>query len=193
MHLPEWLIRGVLLGVLGSVAVGVLFVAANRLFPDGERFQPGDGGEGRRRAEVRGYLSEIGERFTEDQSVDGQSVAFYLPERDVAITFDPCAYFGLEQSQTHAVLVEHELPGIHIGQRLPFETPDVAFETESDDTTDAPKDAFAELGLSRNATLPEVKSAYRERVKQVHPDHGGDKDEFKRVQEAYTLAKQHAD
>jgi hypothetical protein len=192
VHIPEWLIGGVLLGVLGSIVVAVLFVAANRLFPDTEQFQPGDGGEGRRRTEVRDYLSAIGERFTEDHSVDGQSVAFYLPERDVAITFDPRAYFGLEQSQTHAVLVEHELPGIHIGQRLPFDTPDVSFETESS-RTESPKDAFAELGLSRNATLPEVKSAYRERVKQVHPDHGGDEDEFKRVQEAYTLAKQHAD
>jgi len=37
-----------------------------------------------------------------------------------------------------------------------------------------------------------VKSAYRDRVKQVHPDHGGDEADFKRVREAYTLAKQHA-
>jgi hypothetical protein len=192
VHIPEWLIGGVLLGVLGSIVVAVLFVAANRLFPDTEQVQLGDGGESRRRAEMREYLSAIDERFTENHSVDGQSVAFYLPAHDVAITFDPRAYFALEQSRTNAVLVEHELPGIHIGQRLPFETPDVSFET-GPDLEDSPQDAFAELGLPRNATLPEIKSAYRERVKQVHPDHGGDEDEFKRVQEAYTLAKQHAD
>ncbi|MEF8828128.1 MAG: J domain-containing protein, partial [Haloarcula sp.] len=52
--------------------------------------------------------------------------------------------------------------------------------------------AFSELGLTQSASLDDVKSAYRERVKEVHPDHGGNEDEFKRVREAYTTAKQHA-
>jgi curved DNA-binding protein CbpA len=53
--------------------------------------------------------------------------------------------------------------------------------------------AFAELGVPATASVEEVKRAYRRRVKDVHPDQGGDEDEFKRVREAYTLAKQHAD
>lgn len=44
---------------------------------------------------------------------------------------------------------------------------------------------YAILGLKPSATLPEVKTAYREKVKQYHPDQGGTVQEFLRVQEAY--------
>lgn len=44
---------------------------------------------------------------------------------------------------------------------------------------------FAMLGLTPAATLAEVKVAYRDRVKQYHPDQGGPVDEFIRLQEAY--------
>ena len=60
-----------------------------------------------------------------------------------------------------------------------------------EESTDPTMRAFEELGLDYGATPAEVKSAYRQRVKEVHPDHGGDEDEFKRVREAYTMAKQH--
>ncbi|WP_163464521.1 J domain-containing protein, partial [Escherichia coli] len=42
--------------------------------------------------------------------------------------------------------------------------------------------AFSELGLTQSASLDNVRSAYRERVKEVHPDHGGNEDEFKRLE-----------
>jgi len=38
---------------------------------------------------------------------------------------------------------------------------------------------------SRAATLAEVKAAYREKVKERHPDSGGSVPEFLRLQEAY--------
>jgi DnaJ-domain-containing protein 1 len=44
---------------------------------------------------------------------------------------------------------------------------------------------FAALGLLPGATVADVKSAYRERVKQYHPDQGGTIQDFLRVQEAY--------
>lgn len=44
---------------------------------------------------------------------------------------------------------------------------------------------FAALGLDSSATLGDVKMAYREKVKQCHPDQGGTVQEFLRVQEAY--------
>jgi DnaJ-domain-containing protein 1 len=44
---------------------------------------------------------------------------------------------------------------------------------------------FAALGLLPGATLADVKAAYRERVKQYHPDQGGTVQDFLRVQEAY--------
>jgi DnaJ domain len=44
---------------------------------------------------------------------------------------------------------------------------------------------FAVLGLAPSATLPEVKAAYREKVKAHHPDSGGNVPDFLRLQEAY--------
>ena len=58
--LPEWLTLGILLGVLGSVVVAALFVAAFKLFP--ARRQPRqrrDGGEQRRRGELRDVPHEV--------------------------------------------------------------------------------------------------------------------------------------
>ncbi|TKX73100.1 molecular chaperone DnaJ [Halorubrum sp. GN11_10-6_MGM] len=54
-------------------------------------------------------------------------------------------------------------------------------------------DAFDELGLDRDADLDDVKGAYRERVKETHPDQGGDEESFRRVREAYATARNHAD
>jgi len=193
--LPEWLVFGLLLGVAGSLAVAALFLVAGKFFP-AKRQARGlrDGGEERRRGEIREYLSAIDEQFAENHPVRGQTVAFYLPKRDVAITFDARAFYRIERSPTTPVLVEHEMPGAALGQRLPFETPTVSLgpESEPEPTVDPARQAFAELGLRETATVAEVKSAYRARIKQVHPDHGGDEEEFKRVREAYTLAKQHA-
>jgi ferredoxin len=44
---------------------------------------------------------------------------------------------------------------------------------------------FDVLGLDRGADTDEVEHAYRERVKQAHPDQGGSAAEFRRVRDAY--------
>ncbi len=44
---------------------------------------------------------------------------------------------------------------------------------------------FAVLGLESTASLNQVKDAYRDRVKQHHPDQGGSVQDFLRLQEAY--------
>lgn len=41
------------------------------------------------------------------------------------------------------------------------------------------------LGVDRDADDEEIKSAYREKAKEHHPDQGGDAEKFKDVQEAY--------
>jgi hypothetical protein len=47
-------------------------------------------------------------------------------------------------------------------------------------------EAYDRLGLDPDADADEVKRAYREKVKEVHPDtEGGDEDAFKRVKSAY--------
>jgi hypothetical protein len=198
--LPAWLIVGVVMGVVAVVLVVGIFVAGDRFFPA----PPIDGrhrvdGTLRRRGEIRQYLGSIGERFVEDATVHDHTVAFYLPEREVAITFDPQAYFGIESTDTDAVLCEHEMPGDQLGRRLPFATSEGTAESADDPPPNRPREtvpvttAFSRLGLQPSADVDEVRAAYRRRVKDVHPDHGGDSESFKRLREAYTTAREHAD
>jgi hypothetical protein len=44
------------------------------------------------------------------------------------------------------------------------------------------------LGVAPSATEAEIKRAYRKRALETHPDHGGDADDFRRVQHAYEQA-----
>ena len=192
--LPPTLVYGIALGIAGTVVVALAFVLAERLLPGTppERKRR-TSGETRRRTEFREYLDAIDEQYAENHFVEGQHIAFYLPKRDVAITFDARAYYRILPTETEPVLVEHEMPGSALGARLPFETPDLSFDEEDRSGIDPLRAACAELGVSAGASVDEVKQAYRRKIKEVHPDQGGDEDEFKRVREAYTLAKKHAD
>jgi hypothetical protein len=60
-------------------------------------------------------------------------------------------------------------------------------------TTLAPREreACEVLGVDPEASVETVKAAYRERVKETHPDHGGDEAAFKRVRWAYEYLKEH--
>ena len=57
------------------------------------------------------------------------------------------------------------------------------------DTGMARREAFDALGLDTDASQDQIKSAYRDRVKEVHPDSGGDEESFKRVNRAYETLK----
>lgn len=46
-------------------------------------------------------------------------------------------------------------------------------------------DYYVVLGVQRDATVADIKSAYRSRARDTHPDMGGDQDEFLLVQAAY--------
>ncbi len=225
---PQWLVVG--LAIAGGLAAlfAVLFAVGERFFPPAPA-DPGSehDGEWKRRAEIRAYLDAIDESYTEDYPLGGEPVAFYLPEREVAITFDGQAYFRIEQEGRYAVLVEHEMPGGHLGARLPFETPETRFdrrrrsrqeersERRARDFAGERQDqyrradasggaasgrnerqrvasAFDTLGVPRNADEEEIRSAYREQVKEVHPDHGGEEEAFRELQEAYTAAREAA-
>lgn len=187
--LPWWLVVGVLIGLAVGMVIAGVFLIGSRLFPDDPERRTTVDGTSRKSVEIRRYLRAIGEEFVEDYDVGDQPVAFYLPERDVAITFDARTYFRLRTTATHAVLVEHEMPSVQLGRRLPFETPDLT-ANDVDETTTA---AFALLGLPTDATETEIRSAYREKVKRVHPDQGGDREAFRRVRDAYVTARSHAD
>jgi DnaJ-domain-containing protein 1 len=191
--LPRWLLHGLALGVTCSLVVSVLFYLLVRRYPT---IRPSSSatrrGEDRRRIELRQYLQAIGEEFAEDRLVQEQRVAFYLPTRNVAITFDPRAYYRIERSTTRAVLVEHEMPATQLGERLPFETPALTTNAAAESGVDAVEAAFAVLGISVEASPEDVRRAYRRKIKDVHPDHGGDQDSFRQVRDAYDTAREHA-
>jgi curved DNA-binding protein CbpA len=46
---------------------------------------------------------------------------------------------------------------------------------------------YAVLGIKKNASIEDIKKAYRKKVKKCHPDYGGDTEEFRKVQEAYDV------
>jgi DnaJ-domain-containing protein 1 len=201
---PPWVIYGIVLGAVASVLVAAAFYVGDRLLGPGAA-ESADGwanadwgptGDERRRREIRAYLTATGERVREDYAFDDVTVPFYLPERGVAITFDAHDYFRLEGEGIYTVLCEHEMPGRGLGRRLPFDVnePDwgprrggPAAES-GPDPVDA---AFAELNVARDADADAVKRAYRERVKETHPDQGGDEESFRRVREAYATARNH--
>jgi len=49
----------------------------------------------------------------------------------------------------------------------------------------SPAEAYRRLDLENGADESEVRRAYRRKVKEVHPDRGGDEEAFKRVAAAY--------
>lgn len=49
------------------------------------------------------------------------------------------------------------------------------------------KGCYDTLGVSPNATTAEIKSAYRRKVREAHPDHGGSAHEFQEITAAYKL------
>ena len=199
--LPHWLYLGVAAGAVMSLCVVVTFLVGGRVFFDGEtdaddRDRHSERSTDIRRAEIREYLDRIDERFVENADVDGNRVAFFLPTRDVAVTFDARTFLALEATPTHAILAEHEMPGVALGNRLPFETPEPSVDDDPANDPDErlpPADAaYRVLGLPSGADAEAVRRAYRRRVKQAHPDHGGDEEEFRRVQEAYDTARRYA-
>jgi DnaJ-class molecular chaperone len=62
-----------------------------------------------------------------------------------------------------------------------------ASTASSSRTPDADRDYYSILRVTRAATQDEIKKSYRNIAKTLHPDKGGDPEEFKRVNEAYSI------
>ena len=195
---PTWVLLGIALGTVASTFAAVVFYLGDRFVDPGVAAADADranAGDERRRREIHEYLTAIDERFREDHALGEVDVPFYLPERGVAITFDAHDYFRLEGEGVYTVLCEHEMPGRGLGRRLPFDVvePDRGpGRPPGGAGRDPVAAAFAELDVDPDADADEVKRAYRERVKETHPDQGGDEESFQRVREAYATARNHA-
>ena len=50
-------------------------------------------------------------------------------------------------------------------------------------------DYYDTLGVSRNASESEIRKAYKAKSMKHHPDRGGNEDEFKKINEAYSTLK----
>lgn len=50
-------------------------------------------------------------------------------------------------------------------------------------------DYYSTLGVSKNANEKEIRKAYKTKSMQHHPDRGGDEEEFKKINEAYSTLK----
>jgi molecular chaperone DnaJ len=50
-------------------------------------------------------------------------------------------------------------------------------------------DYYTTLGVDSNATLDQIKSAYRSKAKKLHPDCGGECEPFRDIQEAYEVLR----
>ena len=60
-----------------------------------------------------------------------------------------------------------------------------AGRSAGEDAAPTRREAASVLGVDPGADADAVRTAYRERIKETHPDTGGDEDEFKRVRDAY--------
>jgi len=50
-------------------------------------------------------------------------------------------------------------------------------------------DHYSTLGVDTSANESDIKSAFRKKAKLIHPDHGGDPDKFRQLQDAYDTLK----
>lgn len=198
--LPTWLLAGIALGGAATgVIAGIFYLGDRYLASAGRVHRHGTerrrSGSAKRRNEIRVYLDAIGEHYEESHPIAGTTVDFYLPQRDVAVTFDGQSFFRVTETDTTAILWPEELPARLLGRRLPFDVPpiDETVRVRQGPRNDAVRDAFDELGIPPSSPEAAIQDAYRDRVTAVHPDQGGSAEAFRSVQAAYAVALDHAD
>ncbi|WP_394829997.1 J domain-containing protein [Pendulispora rubella] len=65
----------------------------------------------------------------------------------------------------------------------------IGARTKPERSTSGETSIWELLGVPRDATEADLKAAYRKRVLETHPDHGGDDETFRRIVSAYSEAQ----
>lgn len=156
------------------------------------------------RERVAGFLDDHGVAYETDRSFEtaagSVTAPFYLPEREVAVILDDWYddYLLDKHVDVATVIVElHVTPEHQLGPlrgALGIE----AERRPADGRVDVGPDDATVLDLDGgDVSVEELRSAYRERIKETHPDQNDSADaeeEFRRVKEAYeNLREQVAD
>ncbi|MFB6284870.1 MAG: DnaJ domain-containing protein [Halobacteria archaeon] len=122
-------------------------------------------------------------------------VAFYLPGENKAVIMDDWykEYRAGRYLDFSTVIVE-----LHVTREYQLDTLRRAFDVEDDwrELLELDEDAVSDLEVlgieDENPTFEEVRNAYREMIKETHPDLNDSEDaerEFKKVKEAYENLK----
>jgi len=109
-------------------------------------------------------------RFTKDEEQMAAACDRWDNPRDNAQDLYAYLHETRMQEQRGTVTAESEYEKL----RLP----------SGDETTAAEPPAHRVLGVERDAPPSKVRDAYRERIKETHPDNGGSQEQFERVQDA---------
>src|SRR6218665_2089183 len=63
----------------------------------------------------------------------------------------------------------------------------VAIQAVPSQGVEANMSLYDDLGVGKDASFEEIRSAYRKRARECHPDLGGDRDAFQRIQNAHDV------
>ena len=136
-------------------------------------------------------LERSGEIIRTDTVISGVDIPIYLPEHTTGLVFDPESYMQLHGSH-RVFLIQDNMPLAAVIEMLPF---DIDAPTNMVDTTHSDDD----VGVARLCDSLDVDytpedpdsmlSDARQKMKEVHPDKGGSKEEFMRTVSAYKSLK----
>lgn len=132
--------------------------------------------------EVNGIEYQKNKKFKIDERE--VSVSFYIPDRDASIILgDRYKEHLVSKLDISSIVIE-----IHEPRETQIKRISKFFGIEKQLTSiEAPQNFREVLEVGKEASEEGIKKAYREKVKETHPDLDGSKEEFMKVKKAYEV------